>query len=252
MSPIVRQTRATFRADGCTRHSFDFQPVMCPSRRWVRSQDLRRHFPAKFRRALNLDEIEQQATVPHGPFSALLSRLRLDAPSPPSPPSQPTFASPLRGHRETTSRRGSSRGGASVDAERSSRSDSSSSLVVDEAQGRRQRHSGRNRRALSIPTPTRRPNQQVKPANNPGERGRLRLTTPGGTKQLGRWVASFAHHLFNKLSYELRASPHLSALSVKINSERELCCVLLVTWFVCSATRRCASLTLHTVRLSFV
>lgn len=149
----------------------------CLSHRCVVSQDLRRHFPAKFRRALNLDEIKPE-TVPHGPYSALLARLGLKAPSPPSPRSQPTFASPRRGHRESTTR-GSSRDDASFEAERSSRSGS----LVDEAQ-RWRGYGGRNRRALSIPTP-RRPLLEDGPATS-GERGRLRLTAPGRRKEIGR------------------------------------------------------------------
>lgn len=148
------------------------------SRRWALSQDLRRHFPAKFRRALSLDDIKPENTH-HGPFSALLTRFGLNAPSPPSPRHQPTFTSPRRGHRVSTTR-DSSRGDTSFETERSSRSDS---VVVDEVQGG-QWSSGGNRRALSIPTP-RRPRRNDRPATS-GDRGRLRLTAPACKKELGR------------------------------------------------------------------
>lgn len=141
---------------------------------WAVSQDLRRHFPGKFRRALNLDEIKP-STVHRGPFSALLARLGLVAPSPPSPRCQPTFSSPLRGHRERTTRSDD----ASLEAERSSRSD----CVTREAPGAQQ-YTGRNGRALSIPLP-RRPHRKDRPAIS-GQRGRMSLTAPAGRKELGR------------------------------------------------------------------
>lgn len=152
-----------------------FNPV--PLRRPAPYQDLRRHFPAKFRRALNLDEIKPD-TVHHGPFSILLTRLGLSVPSPPSPRSQPTFVSPRRSHRESTSNR-SSQGDASFDAERLSRGSG-----VNEAPGGH-RYSERSCRALSIPTPAR-PHRQTRPATS-GERGRpLGLTAQGVRKELGR------------------------------------------------------------------
>lgn len=143
-------------------------------------QDLRRHFPANFRRALNLDEVKLE-TVNHGPFSALLTRLGLEAPSPPSPRLQPTFGSPRRGHRRsrTNSPRGSSHDDAGFEVGRSSRSNS----VVVEAEGGH-RYRGRQGRDLSMSMPTR-PPREDRPATSDG-RGRSGLTASAGRKELQR------------------------------------------------------------------
>lgn len=175
---IVRRKWAGY-AQTTVFHELSFSPPWCLSRCRALCQDLRRHFPAKFRRALSLDEIKPEDTVHHGPFSGLLTRLGLGAPSPPSARSQPTFLSPRRSHRENTSNR-SSRDYGSFDAERSL----SSGSGVNEAQDG-QRYSERSRRALSIPTP-RRPYRQARPATS-SDRGRpMGLPAQGGRKALGR------------------------------------------------------------------
>ncbi len=143
------------------------------------SQDLRRHFPANFRRALNLDE-GIPATAVHGPFSSLLARLGLEGPVPPSPRSQPSFLSPRRGQRHSRpsrSSRGSSHDGGSFE--------------VDSADDERRRQHPKSRRAISMSmsTPSR-PSRKDRPAPSTSDRQkRMGRTAPpaGGKTEFKRW-----------------------------------------------------------------
>ena len=170
----VHQNQHGTGKSSCLSHAKRYPPdfflvVNCPIP-FVTSQDLRRHFPANFRRALNLDEVNP-ATALHGPFSSLLTRLGLDVPIPPSPRSQPTFVSPRRGHRHSRARSspGSFHDDTSLDR-------STNCGSADDAR-RRQRHT---RRVLSMSMPCR-PSRGDKQAT-PGGQGRLGLTAPAGIK----------------------------------------------------------------------
>lgn len=156
-----------------------FLPMLSSERSEHLWQDLRRHFPANFRRALGLDGVEPD-TGHQGPFATLLARVGLDFPSPPSPRSQPTFVSPRRAHRQhriETARSSSSCHGAGVKFERDS--------VVEKARGER-RQGGRSKvRAMSVSTPTRQ-SWEDRPATSDGQR-HLGFTAPaGGNKELHR------------------------------------------------------------------
>ncbi|CAN0312812.1 unnamed protein product, partial [Ectocarpus sp. 6 AP-2014] len=172
---------------------------------WIPRSDLRRHFPANFRRALGLDAVEPD-TGHQGPFAALLARVGLEFPSPPSPRSQPTFVSPRRAHRQRrseTARSSSSCHGADVKFERES--------VVQKERGERWQ-GGRKVRAMSVSTPARR-SRGDRPATSDGQR-RLGFTA---NKELHRCTSFEAERVLS-----LPPRVDLSAMTLTASHNREL------------------------------
>ncbi|CBN78804.1 n/a [Ectocarpus siliculosus] len=181
------------------------EPEEVRQRRRQLQKDLRRHFPANFRRALGLDAVEPD-TGHQGPFAALLARVGLDFPSPPSPRSQPTFVSPRRAHRQRrseTARSSSSCPGADVKFERES--------VVEKERGERWQ-GGRKVRAMSVATPARR-SRGDRPATSDGQR-RLGFTA---NKELHRRTSFEAERVLS-----LPPRVDLSAMNLTASHNREL------------------------------